>query len=404
MPPRVLIVGGGVIGLSIAWHLATRGIARVTLLEKERIGAGTTWHSAGNITWRPLPHHDEGILYAFETIARLEQETRQSTGWLRTGRLFLSRSPRVTGMFEKYESAASKRRIETRFITPKEATALNPLIDPAMIESVWFNPHGGRLNPADLCAAYAKGARAAGAEVIEGRAVTGLSERSGRIVGVHTADGPVDADHVIVACGLWSRRLLLDAGVALAQWPCEHFYVIAEVEPRLKREIPSFVSPDHNIYGREEVGGFLVGVFDDDAKTLDPAALPEPFAFSLFEPAWEKSEPYLRNAMELFPVLRTAPIRKFINGPETFTPDGLPLVGPVTGKPGLLVATAMNSVGVTWSFALGHAVSDLIAGSPPRFDLSTYTPDRFGAKAADESWLKTQASDAVGASYRNANQ
>lgn len=402
--PQVVIVGGGVIGCSIAWHLATRAIARVTLVEKERIGAGTTWHSAGNITWRPLPHHDDCILYAFETIERLERETGQPTGWLRTGRLFLSRSARVTGILEKYDKAARERGLAGRFISPKEAAGLNPLIDPAALAAAWLNPHGGRLNPADLSAAYVKGARQAGATIIEGRAVTGLLGRSGRVTGVATAAGNIAADHVVVAGGLWSRQLLVGAGVTLAQWPCEHFYVIADVTPRLARQTPSFVAPDHNLYGREEVGGFLVGVFDDDARPLDPARLPEPFAFALLEPAWEKIDPYFQKAVEMFPVLRTAPIRKFINGPETFTPDGLPLVGAIPGQAGLLVATAMNSVGVTWSFAIGHGLADLIAGAPPRFDLTPYAPDRFGAKAADETWLQAQASDAVGASYRRANQ
>src|SRR5689334_9892768 len=175
--------------------------------------------------------------------------------------------------------------------------------------------------------------------------------------------------------------MLHPLGIALAQWPCEHFYVIAEVAPRLPGDTPSFVAPHELVYGREEVGRFLVGFFDENAKTLDPASLPNPFSFTLLPPDWDKIAPYFAAATRLFPQLETAPIRNFINGPESFTPDGFPLIGRVADIDGLIVATAMNSSGVTLSAMTGRLVADLVAGAPPRFEAGLYDPSRFADRA-----------------------
>lgn len=209
----------------------------------------------------------------------------------------------------------------------EEARALNPLLNPAAVRSIWLNPLSGRLNPADLTAAYAAAARRSGAEIREGVEALSLTTAGDRVAGVKTSAGHLAADRVVVAAGLWSRPLLQPIGLHLAQWPCEHFYVIAEVTPRLARETPSFVMPDRLLYGREEVGKFLVGFFDEDAKTLDPASLPKPFSFTLLPPDWDKIALYFMSAIEVFPALEQAPIRHFVNGPESFTPDGLPLIG-----------------------------------------------------------------------------
>jgi glycine/D-amino acid oxidase-like deaminating enzyme len=401
MPMKCVVVGGGVIGASVAWHLAKQGIGEVVLLERDRLGSGTTWHSAGNITWKPSSSHDAPVLYALETVARLKAETGQETGWLKTGRLFFARSAETREYFETLNRAAMERGIEARWLKPREAAALNPLLDPSSVEDIWLNSRSGRLNPSDLTAAYASAARLAGATIRENVEVSGVSLAGGRIKGVETSAGFVAADVVVVAAGLWSRRLLEPAGVALAQWPCEHFYVIAEVSPRLARETPSFVSPDDLIYGREEVGKFLVGFFDENAKTVDPASLPKPFSFTLLPPDWDKIAPYFERAMRIFPTLEKAPIRHFVNGPESFTPDGLPLIGRLSDVGGLFIATAMNSAGVTWSAMAGSLIADLVTEATPRFDARPYDPARFGERGGNLDWLKTQVSDIVSLGYRS---
>ncbi len=401
---KCVVVGGGVIGTSVAWHLARQGIGEVVLLERDRLSSGTTWHSAGNITWKPSRDHDAPILYALETVARLEAEAEQKTGWLKTGRMFLAGSAEMRHHLAAFDTAARERGIEARWLEPRQALALNPLLDPSAVRAIWLNSLSGRLNPSDLTAAYASAARRAGATIKEGVEVSGLAVAGGRIAGVETSDGLVVADIVVVAAGLWSRPLLEPVGVALAQWPCEHFYVIADVSPRLDRQTPSFVAPDDLLYGREEVGRFLVGCFDENAKALDPASLPKPFSFTLLPPDWDKIAPYFERAMRLFPALATAPIRHFVNGPESFTPDGLPLIGRVGDIDGLFVATAMNSTGVTWSAMTGSLIADLVAGAMPRFDASPYDPSRFGDRGRDLDWLRAQVSGSVSLGYRSQNR
>jgi 4-methylaminobutanoate oxidase (formaldehyde-forming) len=401
---KCVVIGGGVIGTSIAWHLAERGVGEVTLIERDRLGSGTTWHSAGNLTWKPAADHDEPLVYAFETIDRLERELGLATGWLKTGRLFLAGSPEVRRGFEGFDRTAQERGVAARWIEGDEARRLNPLLDPAGLDGIWLNPLSGRVNPADLTASYAAAARRSGAVIRENVTVEGFATEGGRVTGIATSAGFIAADHVVMAAGLWSRPLLEPLGIALAQWACEHFYLIAEVAPRLPRETPSFVAPGELLYGREEVGKFLFGFFDENAKTLDPRSLPEPFAFTLLPPDWDKIAPYFAAAARLFPQLETAPIRNFINGPESFTPDGRPLIGRVAGIEGLVVATGMNSSGVTWSAMTGRIVADLVTEAPSRFDGSRYDPARFADRGRDLAWLTAEVSAIVSAGYRRHNR
>jgi glycine/D-amino acid oxidase-like deaminating enzyme len=401
---RCVVVGGGVVGTSIAWHLAQRGVGDVLLLERDQLGSGTTWHSAGNITWKPSHSHDAPILYALETLSRLKAETGQETGWTQTGRMFVAQSVQTRRNFEAFDKAAQERGIKARWIEPREAATLNPLLDPSAVEAIWLNPLSGRTNPADFTAAYAAAARLSGATIRESVEVSGISVAGGRVTGVETMNGSIPADAVVVATGLWSRLLLEPLGIALAQWACEHFYVIADVSPQLARETPSFVAPDDLLYGREEVGRFMVGCFDESAKPLDPASLPKPFSFTLLAPDWDKIAPYFERAIRLFPALGTAPIRHFVNGPESFTPDGMPLIGRAGSIDGLLVATAMNSAGVTWSAMAGAIIADLVADETPRFDPRRFDPVRFGDRGRDLDWLKAQVSAIVSQGYRNQNR
>ncbi|WP_167484320.1 NAD(P)/FAD-dependent oxidoreductase [Mesorhizobium tamadayense] len=392
MSRRIVVVGGGVVGCSVAWHLADAGAGEIILLDREQLGSGTTWHSAGNITWQPTPSHDSSVLYALDTIARLERETGQNTGWLQTGRLSLAQDPNQIRRYESYHRDATIRGIASRMLSPEEAGRLNPLLNPESASAFWLNPLSGRVNPADLTAAYARGARQRGVRIVENCRATELEIQSGRIVGVSTSTGLIAADAVVVAGGMWSRLLLETSGIALPQWSVEHFYVIADVTPRLVASTPSFVMSEHRVYGREEAGGMLVGAFDENAKTIDAAAMPDPFAFTLFEPDWDKLAPYFQSAMEIFPFLADAPIRRFINGPESFTPDGSPLIGPWPDVQGLFLCTAMNSEGVTWSAMAGRLTAELVTDVKPSFDTSHCAPARFGRQAADIDWLKRQIS------------
>ena len=390
MARKIGVIGGGVIGASVAWHVAERGLGDVVLIERESLGAGTTWHSAGNITWKPTADSEAPIAYMLDLVERLERETEQSTGWLYTGRLFLARSQAAMESFERYHRDALEHGVEGRLLEPGEVSDHHPLVHGDGLVGAWLDPRSGRLNPADLVAAYIKGARARGVQIIESCAVLGIESGVSGSVSLRTSNGPMQFDEVVVCTGLWSRSLLGDSGIALAHGALEHFYAIADVTPRLPRETPSFVCPESLIYGREETGGFLVGFFDREAKLLDVESLPQPFAFTLLEEDWEQVAAYYQAAAEIFPALADAPIRQLLNGPESFTPDGVPLIGPVPGIDGLYVACAMNSGGVTFSGMTGHLIADLIAGCPPRFAHADFSVGRFGSRGADSNWVDGQ--------------
>jgi len=398
-----VVIGGGVVGCSVAFHTAKAGAGEVLLIERDRLGSGTTWHSAGNITWRPGAQHDAMVLYALDLIQSMPADVGQETGWTKTGRLFLAHGAAAIAALQRYQDQAAARGIAARMITGPEAARLHPLLNGEAVAAAWLNPLSGRINPADLTAAYAKGARGHGAKILEGCAAIAIREQNGRVRGVETSQGIFEADAVVIAAGLWSRSLLRPLGIFLAQWHCEHFYLIADVSPRLARDTPSFVAPEDLLYGREEVGGMMLGFFDENAKIIEDGALPEPFSFTLLPPDWSKIEPYYERALQIFPVLETAPIRRFVNGPESFTPDDLPLIGEVPELPGLFLCTAMNSGGVTYSAGAGHIIADLIAGAEPRFASARFEPARFGDRARDLDWIKREVSSVVSRGYRQTN-
>ena len=400
MAQKIVIVGGGVIGASVAWHLAVAGAGKITLVERDRLGAGTTWHSAGNITW--LAYNDAKVQATLDAVETVSSESGQDTGWLKTGRLVLARDQATLDSFAGSARLAEERGYGSQILSPEEAARHHPLLDPSAIAGAWLNGLSGRLDPAGLTTAYASAARKRGVSIRESCAVTGIVSNNDRVAGVETSQCAIAADTVIVCGGLWSRRLLAGCGITLPQWGCEHFYVIACINPALDRLTPSFVSSDYLVYGREEVGGLLYGCFDTDALTLDGdhGAPPDDFSFSLLNENWDKFAPYADNAATLFPTLRHAPVTRFVNGPETFTPDGQPLIGPAGTMEGLFVASAMGSGGVTYSGYAGQLVADLVTGTEPRFDPAPVDPMRFGDRAADEAWLRETIAQTPSSNYQ----
>ena len=226
------------VGCSVAWHLAARGLGDVELIERDVLGSGTNWHSAGNITWKPGADHDAHVLYMFEVIERLASDYDVDCGWHRMGRLFLARGAAGMADLATMDQAARARGFEARLMEPSEAAARHPLLNVDAVTGAWFNPLSGRVNPADVTAAFARAARREGVEIVENCRVTDVELGNGRVSAVETSNGRREADDVVVCGGLWSRPLLVRLGVALPQYGCEHFYVIARPERRLDRDTP----------------------------------------------------------------------------------------------------------------------------------------------------------------------
>ena len=339
------------------------------------------------LTWDDAPVHG-----MFRTIQRLPSRPGRTLAGC--GRATICAHPGHARGFHASCGGGRSARIAARWLEPAEARRLNPLIEPSVTAGIWFNPFSGRLNPADLTAAFAKGARMKGARIEEGTVVEGLITKGNRISGLETSRGPIAADVVVVAAGLWSRGLLAPLGCHLAQWPCEHMYLIADVSPQLDRQTPSFVVPDCLAYGREEVGSLLIGFFDEDAIPIAPDALPEPFSFTLLAPRVARSHPTSSRRPRCTRPSQTR--RSSVSSMVlSLSPDGLPLIGRIEGIQDVLVASAMNSAGVTWSAMAGTLIADLIEGGETTVDPRPYAPGRFGDRSADAGWLQAQASAAV---------
>lgn len=400
---RIAVIGGGVTGCSVAWHLASRGLGEVYLFERDQIGSGTTWYSAGNITWKPVDDNNAPVLYLLDLVAQLEDETGLASGWRNTGRLFLARDAATLDSFSEFHEGALSHGLDARMLTPREAADRHPLLDASALHGAWLNPLSGYLNPAGLIALYARSAKHNGVQIHEHAGVSELSVDGDRVTGLISNGDKLAFDDVIVCAGLWSPGLLAEHDVVVAQGGCEHFYIILDVEPRLDSSAPAFISSTDLIYGREEVGGVLLGCFDENAGVIDVDGLPDPFSFALLNENWDQFAPYFEGAAELFPALKDAPVRRFVNGPEAFSPDGNPFIGPWDGIHGLWMCTGMNSHGVTISGASGHIMADMLEGVAPRFPVNLYTPGRFGDKARDGDWLRQSISDAPSGFYRNVN-
>jgi len=382
---RVVIVGGGSIGCSIAYHLTKLGVSDVLLLEKHALTAGTTWHAAGLIT--SAGFHDETSLwmarYSRDLYERLEAETGHSTGFRPVGHLSVTTNP------ERMEAIVRERDFQAGFgvpnelVTPAEIAELFPLAKIDDLIGGSYVADEGRADPVGVATALAKGAKMGGATIVEGVQVTGFTwappTQSGgvpRITGVTTDAGDVEADMVVLAAGLWTRQLAATIGVDVPLQAAEHYYLLTEPVEGIHRDLPIIEELDCYGYFREEGGGMLVGLFEPVGAAWHPEGAPEDFAFGTIPPDWERMTPFLEKAMERIPSLDSAGIRTFFCGPESFTADVAPMLGPAPEMRGLWVAAGLNSLGILQAGGVGSLMAEwMVEGSCP-VDIAHYTVER----------------------------
>lgn len=395
-PARIVIVGGGIAGCSAAYHLAALGMTDVVLLERSRLSSGTTWHSTGNMeTYRPDPMVFEMVRYAADLYPRLAQQTGQDIGWRRVGRVM------YTDRGERWESMrllpelGRARGIELELLSPAEAQARLPILSTQdLLGAVWI-PSDARVNPTDAAMAFASAARARGVRIVQDTPVTRIVLRDGAVQGVETNAGLIPCEKVVIAAGLWSADLARTCGLRLPLHALEHQYLITQ-PLGIDRNLPLFLSLDDQLYGREEVGGIMVGSLDDEAIPLSTAELPQNFSFSLLSERWPQFEPYMATAMRRFPVLQTAGIKMLLNGPESFTPDGQMLLGPVPGASGVYSACGFNSNGMALAPAAGRFIAEWIVEGEPGVDVAQLDVRRFSPVQSDEEYLRRRVSEIPG--------
>ncbi|QTL04762.1 GcvT family protein [Aquabacter sp. L1I39] len=397
---QVVIVGGGIVGCSIAYHLTLRGMTDVLLLERKQLTSGTTWHAAGLVGQLRATHNLTRLAqYTAELYGNLERESGQATGFLRIGSLALAST---AARMEELRRGASMARcfgLEVNVLSPEEAQALWPLMDVDGLVGAVHLPGDGQTNPIDTTQALAKAARMRGARILENVKVEEILLKDGRATGVRTATSTIEAEYVVNAAGMWAHGLAAKAGVTVPLHAAEHFYIVTEAIPGLPRHLPVLRDGDACTYFKEDAGKLLVGWFEPVAKPWGMAGIPETFCFDSLPDDLEHIEPLLEKAIARVPALGNAGIQLFFNGPESFTPDNRYLLGETPEVRNLFVAAGFNSIGIQSAGGAGKVLADWIIDGHPPMDLWDVDIRRAMPFQRNKSYLKDRTVEALGLLY-----
>ena len=399
LPTRVdvVIIGGGVAGCSIAYHLAKIGITDVLLLERKQLTCGTTWHAAGLMAQlRANRSLTELNKYTIDLLSELERETGQATGFKQNGTVAVATN---AARMEELARGASMGRnfgLEVEIIGPAEIKQLYPLIRVDDVVGGVFLPKDGQANPIDVTQAYAKGARQRGARIVQGVKVLRILVEQGRAVGVETPQGEVRATTVVLAGGMWSHSIAKAVGVSLPLHAAEHFYVVTEPIPGLPKDLPVMRVQDECAYYKEDAGKILLGAFEPVAKPWGMDGISETFEFESLPYDFDHFEPILELAINRFPTLAETGIKTFFNGPESFTHDGKYLLGETAEVPDLFVACGLNSMGIQSSGGIGKVMAEWIRDRHAPMDLADVDVRRVHPFQATKRYLRERTVESLG--------
>ncbi len=398
---RVIIVGGGVIGTSVAYHLAERGCSDVLLLEQGQLSCGTTWHAAGLVgLLRATESGTRLVQYSTDLYARLEEETGLSAGFRRCGGLIVARTPERLTQLRRTAAAAEAFGLQAEILSPGQAGERYPVMETGDLAGAIWLPDDGKANPADLTYALARGARSRGVAIRERTRVTGILTSDGAVRGVRTSQGDVEAEIVVNCAGQWAKQVAGWCGVTVPLHSCEHFYVVTDQIDGIHRDLPVLRDPDGYTYFKEEVGGLVVGGFEPDAKPwVSPDQIPYPFEFQLLGEDWEHFAPLMEQAQRRIPALRDTGIKKFYNGPESFTPDNQFIAGEAPGLRNFFVGAGFNSVGIASAGGAGRALAEWILTGDPGLDLTAADIRRFAPFHGNTRFLRDRVGEVLGLHY-----
>ncbi len=401
---RVVIVGGGVIGTSIAYHLAHLGWNDIVLLERDRLTSGTTWHAAGLIASAGMS--SETLLwsqqYSRSLYERLEQETGLSTGFARIGHLHLATNATRRETQRREMNFARSQGLEKFEVSPREIREMFPFVETAGLVSGIYTPSDGRANPVDVTMSLARGARMRGVQIFEGVRVTDFLLTNQRITGVCTTQGDVQADVVVLAAGMWSRQLAARIGVSVPLQAAEHYYLLTEPIDGVHNRLPVVEDPDSYVYVREENAGLLFGLFEPLGASWSPKGIADDASFLTLPPDWERMTPFLEQAFRRFPVMNTTGIRTFFCGPESFTPDGDFLMGESPEVDGLFVAAGLNSLGILSAGGMGRLMAEMIVHGNATQDTTGIALTRTQSHQSTQAFLAARTPHTLGYIFNHA--
>ncbi|HEX2810722.1 MAG TPA: FAD-dependent oxidoreductase [Kineosporiaceae bacterium] len=408
---RVVVIGGGVIGCSVAYHLAALGWQDIVLLERDRLTSGTTWHAAGLIVRFGSTSQTSTELrrYTHDLYSRLEAETGQSTGFKQVGFIEIASEP---DRLEEYRRVAAFNRycgVDVHEISAAEVGRLFPLARIDDVLAGFYVEDDGRANPVDVTMALAKGARQRGVQIFEGAPVTAVLTRRGAggvrsVTGVRVqrvgVETQIEAEYVVNCAGMWARELAARSGVSVPLQAAEHYYLITDRIDGISADLPVLEDPANYGYYREETGGLMVGLFEGVAAPWKVDGIPADFSFGRIRADWDRMAPYVEAAMSRVPGANEVGVRTFFCGPESFTPDLAPVVGEAPEVKNYFVAAGMNSIGLLTGGGLGRALAHWIIDGRPDIDVTGMGADRLHPYQTTPEYRRARTAESLGLVYQ----
>lgn len=398
---RVVVVGGGIIGCSVAYHLAKAGCKDVVLLERDKVTSGTTWHAAGlMVTYGSTSETStEMRKYSKELYWNLTAETGQETGFRKCGFIELASTKDHLTEFRRTAAFNRLMGVDVHEISPDEIKKLFPLCKTDDLFSGFYVKDDGRINPADVCQALRRGAKMHGATIIEDTPVTGVTKKGRAVSGVITGKGTIQCEYVVNCAGMWGRQFGEMAGVNVPLQAAEHYYLLTEQMDGVSAEWPVIEDPARYGYYREEGGGMLVGLFEPVCAPWNVKRIPDDASYTVITPDWQRITPFLETAMSRVPATTTVGVKKLFCGPESFTPDLAPIVGEAPELKNYFVAAGLNSIGILTGGGIGRLVSHWILNGRPDMDVCYMNINRTFEYQTNPNYLAERTVEVLGLTY-----
>jgi len=401
---QIIVIGGGIIGCSTAYHLARDHKADVLLLEQGRLTSGSTWHAAGLVgQLRSSASITKVLKYSVDLYKRLDAETGLATGWKMTGCLRLATTPDRWTEYQRLATTARSFGMDMHLITPAEVAQMWPLMDTSDLIGASWLPTDGQASPSDITQSLAKGARMHGARIVEDIRVTGFAMDGPRITGVHTTQGTITCDTVVNCAGQWARQVGAMAGITVPLQPVKHQYIVTERIPGLSPDAPTLRDPDRRTYFKEEVGGLVMGGYEPNPQpwNLDDSGgdVPDDWEFRLFDDDFDHFEQHIEQAVARIPMLAETGVKQMINGSESFTPDGNFIMGRANECANMFVGAGFNAFGIASGGGAGWVLAEWAMTGEAPLDLWVVDIRRFAAMHRDRDWVRDRTLEAYGKHY-----
>ena len=397
---EIVVIGGGIIGCSTAYHLARDHKAEVVLLEQGTLTSGSTWHAAGLVgQLRSSASITRVLKYSVDLYKGLEAETGLATGWKMTGCLRLATNADRWTEFRRLATTAKSFGMDMHLLTPQEVKAMWPLMEVGDLVGASWLPTDGQASPSDITQSLAKGARMHGARIVENVRVTGFEMEDGRIVRVRTTLGDIACEKVVNCAGQWARQVGAMAGINVPLQPVKHQYIVTEKVPGLSTDAPTIRDPDRRTYFKEEVGGLVMGGYEPNPQPWTTGDVPDDWAFRLFDDDFDHFEQHMVEAIARIPALEKVGVKQMINGPESFTPDGNFILGVAPECRNMFVGAGFNAFGIASGGGAGWVLAQWVVDGEAPLDLWVVDIRRFSAMHRDRQWVLDRTLEAYGKHY-----